>query len=175
VGNRYFEQLIHRGTRVGAKYAFINKNFCSSIPSLEFLILFDRDPCCHLSPRLVRAKVVCCNHQCPNRNHHGSQHTTSMSSRIVCLLRKARGCCGPIRSTPDPIPKYISTYIIIMSPKLGDMTRVGAKYAFINKNFCSSIPSLEFLILFDRDPCCHSVVGVDKVGELFYMTALCID
>ena len=44
-------------------------------------------------------------------------------------------------------------------------TRVGAKYAFINKNFCSSIPSLEFLILFD---------GVDKVGELFYMTALCI-
>ena len=53
-------------------------------------------------------------------------------------------------------------------------TRVGAKYAFINKNFCSSIPSLEFLILFDRDPCCHSVVGVDKVGELFYMTALCI-
>jgi hypothetical protein len=41
VGNWYFEQLIHRGTRVGAKYAFINKNFCSSIPSLEFLILFD--------------------------------------------------------------------------------------------------------------------------------------
>jgi hypothetical protein len=74
-----------------------------------------------LSPRLVRARVVCCNHQCPNRSHQGSQHTTSMSSRIVCLLRKARGCCGPIRSTPDSIPKYISTYIIIMSPKLGDI------------------------------------------------------
>jgi hypothetical protein len=29
-------------------------------------------------------------------------HTENVSSHLVWLLRKARWCCGPIRSTPDP-------------------------------------------------------------------------
>ena len=40
----YFERLFHWGTSPDAKLAFIKKFYCSSIPSLEFLILSDGDP-----------------------------------------------------------------------------------------------------------------------------------
>ena len=40
----YFERLFDRGTSPGTKLAFTVKFFCSSIPSLESLILSDGDP-----------------------------------------------------------------------------------------------------------------------------------
>ena len=40
----YFERLFHRGTSPNTKLAFIEKFYCSSIPSLEFLVLSDGDP-----------------------------------------------------------------------------------------------------------------------------------
>ena len=40
----YFERFFHWGTSPDTKLAFIKKLYCSSIPSLEFLILSDGDP-----------------------------------------------------------------------------------------------------------------------------------
>jgi hypothetical protein len=58
----------------------------------------------HSTSRLgeVRVKEVCFNHQDPVLHHHRSQHTANVLPHLVWLLRQARGCCGPIRSTPDP-------------------------------------------------------------------------
>jgi hypothetical protein len=42
---------------------------------------------------------VCFNHQDPVLHHYGSQHTANVSPHLVSLLRQARRCCGPLRST----------------------------------------------------------------------------
>ena len=45
---------------------------------------------------------MCLSHQDLVLHQDGSQHTANVSTHLVFLLRQARGCCGPIRRTPDP-------------------------------------------------------------------------
>jgi hypothetical protein len=102
----YFEWLVHRGTRRGTKHAYIKKLFCSSRPLLELLVLSVGDPWNSSITRVGTpwwgVTEVCLSHQDLVLHQDGSQHTANVSTHLVFLLRQARGCCGPIRSSRDP-------------------------------------------------------------------------